>query len=129
MGAGCTPATMPAPHVGTDTVLLMGNGARWTTATRQGRALWANRAAVRRLAARHGIVDVVVFGSVARADASEDSDIDLLVQFGPGDTDPDVLVPLERQLGDLLGFDVDLACELTMNASVLRQARRDARTL
>lgn len=47
-------------------------------------------------AARRGLDDVRVFGSVARGDADEDSDIDLLVH--PGDT---------TSLFDLAGFMIE----------------------
>ena len=36
------------------------------------------------IAADHGVVAVRVFGSVARGDAGDDSDIDLLVELEPG---------------------------------------------
>ena len=43
-----------------------------------------HRARIRDLAARYGIDDVRVFGSMARDDADSDSDIDLLVTLPPG---------------------------------------------
>ncbi|MCI4363817.1 MAG: nucleotidyltransferase family protein [Thermoplasmata archaeon] len=39
------------------------------------------RAALIALAAEYGVVEVSVFGSVARRDARPESDVDLLVQF------------------------------------------------
>ena len=41
------------------------------------------RAAILAIAARHGVQRVRVFGSFARGDASENSDVDLLIEAGP----------------------------------------------
>jgi predicted nucleotidyltransferase len=43
-----------------------------------------HRAAIRALAAKHGVTDVRVFGSMARGDATEASDVDLVVRPLPG---------------------------------------------
>lgn len=48
-------------------------------------------------AARHGARNVRVFGSVARGTATEESDLDLLVDFEPG-----------RNLFDLIGFKQEI---------------------
>lgn len=48
-----------------------------------------------------------MFGSVARGEADESSDIDLLVDFEPGRTLFDQS-RLERELEELLGVDVDV---------------------
>ena len=41
------------------------------------------REEILRIAAKHGAYNVRVFGSVARGEADEKSDIDLLVEFEP----------------------------------------------
>ena len=43
-----------------------------------------HRAAILALAQRYGAHDVRIFGSVARGDATEASDLDLIVHFDPG---------------------------------------------
>jgi predicted nucleotidyltransferase len=43
-----------------------------------------NRDEILRLAARYGATDVRVFGSVARGEAHEGSDVDFLVRMEPG---------------------------------------------
>lgn len=53
-------------------------------------------------AARHGACNVRVFGSVARGDATEDSDLDLLVEFEPGRNLFD-LVGLKQEIEEALG--------------------------
>jgi predicted nucleotidyltransferase len=41
------------------------------------------RAAILAIAARHGVQRVRLFGSFARGDAREDSDVDFLIDAGP----------------------------------------------
>jgi uncharacterized protein len=43
-----------------------------------------HRQALLALAARHGVTDLRVFGSMARGDSGPDSDVDLLVRPLPG---------------------------------------------
>ena len=56
---------------------------------------------------RYGVKSLALFGSVARDDAGEDSDIDVLVEFeGPATFDG--YMELKFYLEDLLGKPVDL---------------------
>jgi uncharacterized protein len=75
--------------------------------TRLGRRLRRHRRAVIETAARRGARNVRVFGSVARGEDTDTSDIDLLV-----DLDDRVglvsLVGLNRELADLLGVEIDV---------------------
>ena len=59
------------------------------------------------LATRRGATNLRVFGSVARGEDTEASDIDLLVDLAPG-TGLFGLIGLQRELAELLGKDVDL---------------------
>jgi uncharacterized protein len=70
-------------------------------------ALQAQRAKILELAARHGVRNVRVFGSIARGDASATSDIDLLVDVEPARTLLDVIA-FEQDLEELLGRSVDV---------------------
>ena len=72
--------------------------------------LETKRDEVLRLAEEHGAQNVRVFGSVARGEADEDSDIDLLVAFRSGTT---LLrhAALIRRLRSVLGRDVDVISE------------------
>ena len=58
---------------------------------------------------RHHIRKLSLFGSVLRDDFRPDSDIDVLVEFEPGDV-PGLLrmAGLEIELGNILGRKVDL---------------------
>ena len=87
--------------------------------TKLGRRLRRRRRAITEIAARRGAHHVRVFGSVARGEDGEGSDIDLLV-----DLDPDVglvgLAGLTRELRELLDVRVDV-----VPASSLKAALRD----
>ncbi len=62
------------------------------------------------LAARHGVRNVRVFGSLARGDADADSDVDLLVELEPGRSLLD-LGGLQMELEGLLRRRVDVVTE------------------
>jgi uncharacterized protein len=71
---------------------------------------WTVDDAVLRVFCRErGIRSLRLFGSAARDELRDDSDIDLLVEFAPGRT-PGLLgvAKLELELQELLGRDVDL---------------------
>ncbi len=71
------------------------------------RLLKEKREEILRLAAKHGAYNVRVFGSVARGEAGPDSDVDFLVDMGPGRTLFD-LAGLLVELEKLLGCGVDI---------------------
>jgi predicted nucleotidyltransferase len=81
--------------------------------------------AIRQAAAEHGARDVRVFGSVARGDESETSDIDFLVALDPGRTLLD-LARLEIRLESLFGRRVDVVTEGALRPPVLESALREA---
>ena len=65
------------------------------------------RAEILRLGEKHGARTIRVFGSVARGDSREESDVDFLVEFDRGRTLFD-LIGLRLDLKDLLGVEVDI---------------------
>jgi predicted nucleotidyltransferase len=73
----------------------------------------ARREAILGIAARYGAHDLRIFGSVARGDASEKSDLDLLVRFDRGRSLLDH-GGLLMELRDLLGIKVDVIDEDAM---------------
>lgn len=83
------------------------------------------RAAILELARRHGARSVRVYGSVARGQATEKSDLDLLVEWEPDRSLLDV-VGLKQDLEDLLGLTVDIGSESGLHwfirAEVLSEA-------
>lgn len=79
--------------------------------------LGPRRADILRIAALHGARNVRVFGSVARGNADEASDIDFLVELEPGRTLFD-LGGLLMDLRALLGRDVDVITEPGLKARI-----------
>jgi len=65
------------------------------------------REAILATAARHGVTSIKVFGSVARGDARDDSDVDFLVEVGP---EHSAFFPggLVTDLQEILGRRVDV---------------------
>jgi uncharacterized protein len=68
------------------------------------------RQIIRRVAAKHGALQVRLFGSLARGEASPESDIDLLVVKGPN-TSPWFPAGLSLELEELLGRKIDVVTE------------------
>lgn len=63
---------------------------------------------VRRIAERFSPERIILFGSQARGDAKEDSDIDLLVLFRDVDNPRDRAVELHQAVGDCSDLPKDL---------------------
>jgi predicted nucleotidyltransferase len=68
------------------------------------------RAQLIALAGRHGATHVRIFGSVARGEATPESDVDVLVSFPPDRSIFD-LIGLWLEMQDLLGREVSLITE------------------
>lgn len=65
---------------------------------------------IAKVAARYGASDVRVFGSAARHERREESDLDLLVRMEEGRSLFD-LIALSQELEDKLGVPVDVLSE------------------
>ena len=80
------------------------------------------------LASQYGATNVRVFGSVARGEATEQSDIDLLVEF---DSTTSLIdhIGLIQDLEDLLGCRVDVVSESGLKDAIRARILRDAITL
>jgi len=87
--------------------------------------LRAKREEILRIAAEHGARNVRVFGSVARGDADEQSDVDFLVDMEPGRSLFD-MGGLLMDLQDLLGRDVDIATERSLKQRVRARVLHEA---
>jgi predicted nucleotidyltransferase len=86
------------------------------------------REEILRIAARHGAHSVRVFGSVARGDADEGSDLDLLVAWEQGRSLLDH-ARLVRDLQELLGIKVDVGTEKSLHWYVRDKILREATPL
>jgi len=69
-----------------------------------------------------------VFGSTARGEANEDSDVDLLVEFSKRKSLL-ALVSLERKMSAALGRKVDLLTEAAISPYLREQINRDRRVI
>jgi predicted nucleotidyltransferase len=86
------------------------------------------RDAVLSLAAKYGAYNVRVFGSVARGEATADSDLDLLVDWAP---DRSLLdhVGFVQDLEELLGIKVQVATQKSLHWYIRVRVMREARPL
>jgi len=87
--------------------------------------LHEKREDILRLAKEYGAYNVRVFGSVARGEADEKSDIDFLVDMEKGRGLMD-MGGLLMDLQDLLGRDVDLVTERGLRERIRDRVLKDA---
>jgi uncharacterized protein len=83
------------------------------------------REAILQIAAKHGARNVRVFGSVARGEADDQSDIDFLVDMEPGRSLLD-LGGLLMDLQDLLGQNVDVVTERGLKPRIRERVLHEA---
>lgn len=77
---------------------------------------------------RHQASRIAVFGSRARDDAREDSDLDLLVSFATAKS-LFKLVAIERELSETLGLKVDLLTEAALSPHLRERIRSQLRVI
>lgn len=80
------------------------------------------------LKCRYGLREMGVFGSYARGEQREDSDLDVLVDMADGTTLVDY-VGLQLELSDALGLKVELANKKTLKRRIGRHILAEVRPL
>jgi len=80
------------------------------------------------IAASHGAKNLRIFGSVARGQAKQSSDLDVLITLEPGRSLLDV-VAIKQDLEDLLGCSVDVVTEDAVSPHIREQVLKDAVSL
>jgi len=76
---------------------------------------------------RRSVQRLAVFGSMARGEATESSDIDILVEFDPeASVGLFEFVRLRRYLSELLGREVDLATPASLHPALRDEILREA---
>lgn len=90
-----------------------------------GRLLGEKRDEIMQIAAKHGAHNVRVFGSVARGDLHEGSDVDVLVDLEPDRSLFD-LGGLGIDLQDLLGRKVDVVTEQGLRSRIRERVLQEA---
>ena len=89
----------------------------------------SHRAEIRALAERHGLRDVrIIFGSMARGDADDASDVDLLVTLPPERTGL-ALGALLMDVQDLLGRRVQVVTPHSLHPALRDRVLEEARML
>ena len=85
----------------------------------------AHREQLLTLARRRGITSVRVFGSMARDEVHDDSDVDLLVTLTPG-TSALALGGMLMDAQDLLGRRVDIVTEASLHPAMRERVLAEA---
>jgi len=85
----------------------------------------AKRQDILALADRFAVKNIRIFGSVARREATERSDIDFLVEFPQG-TSLLTHAAFQRELAELLGRDVDVASANGIHENFRRTVMQEA---
>ena len=80
------------------------------------------------LCQQNDVARLGVFGSIARGEASADSDVDLIVEFSRPKSLLS-LVALERQMASALGKKVDLLTEAAISPYLRDRILRDLRII
>ena len=101
----------------------MGNSAQTTQSILQ-----AQRDAILKLAEKHGVHNVRVFGSVVRGEETADSDIDFLVDLGET-LSPWFPTGLIRDLEALLGRKVDVVTARSLHYYIRDKVLEEAQPL
>jgi len=88
--------------------------------------LGKHRDEILKISARHGAFNVRVFGSVARGEADEKSDIDFLVDYSLNQISPWFPASLVLDLEKLLGRKVDVATEGSLKERIRERVLAEA---
>jgi predicted nucleotidyltransferase len=87
--------------------------------------LQERREEILEIAAKHGAFNVRVFGSVARGEETENSDIDFLINYDINKISSWFPVGLIHDLEDLLGRKVDVVTETGLKERICDRVLRD----
>ena len=91
------------------------------------RLIKAKREQIIAIAAKHGANNLRIFGSVARGEADEKSDLDLLIDYSSEHRSPWFPLRLIRELEALLGCKVDIVTEQGLKDRIRERVLREAR--
>ncbi|MBN2646142.1 MAG: nucleotidyltransferase family protein [Desulfuromonadaceae bacterium] len=75
---------------------------------------------------QYGASRIGIFGSYARGEATEDSDLDLLVEFSEQHSLL-CLVQIRRELSEALGVEVDLLTEASISRHLIDRIKSELR--
>ena len=86
------------------------------------------RETIQTIAARHGASNIRVFGSFARGEARDDSDLDLLVDMAPDRSLLDT-IGMIQDLQEALGRRVDVVTERALHRLLRSRILQEAKAL
>lgn len=86
------------------------------------------RRRIREIARRHGVTDIRIFGSLARGEATAESDVDFLIEV-TGPTTPWFPGGLVAELAELLGRRVDVVEADAVSEPLRERIRQEAEPL
>lgn len=86
------------------------------------------QSAITKLAQKHNISYLAVFGSQARGDANPDSDVDFIVDFSKRKSLFDV-IQVESEFEELLGKKVEMVTERSLKPLLRDQINKDKQVL
>ena len=89
------------------------------------RRIYDHRRAILQLAQKHGAHNVRLFGSAARGEDTDESDLDVLVEMEDGRSLIDH-VAFKQDLEDLLGRKVDVVTEAALHPRMRDRVLREA---
>ncbi len=84
---------------------------------------------IKTIAAQHGAFNVRVFGSVAKGEATPNSNLDLLVDYDLDKISPWFPVRLIRDIENLLNIKVDIVTSEGLKPRIRNEILQEARTL
>jgi predicted nucleotidyltransferase len=74
------------------------------------------------------VKEISLFGSFARNEMKESSDIDILVEYKRGTTLLDI-VRMKQELNELLGYNVDLVSKNAVKRSLMNYIEKDLQVI
>lgn len=77
---------------------------------------------------QHKVVEIGIFGSFARNEMTDKSDIDILVEYSRGTTILDI-VKMKQELYELIGRKIDLVSKRAVRKRVMDNIQNDLQTV
>jgi hypothetical protein len=109
--------------------MLVGENVRMTNARSAGTVADIDLAQLAEICRRYGVVELALFGSFARGEASEASDVDLLYVLDADTRLGFAINRLEDELAAVFGRRVDLVSKRALHRKLRAEVLGDARVI
>lgn len=77
---------------------------------------------------QYKVIEIGIFGSFARNEMTDNSDIDVLVEYSRGTTILDI-VKMKEELYQLIGRKIDLVSKRAVRKSIMMHIQNDLQTI